>query len=32
MKNLLLNLFLVGMITGIIPAIICSFLFRILGF
>lgn len=32
MKNLLLNLFLVGIITGIVPAVICGFLFKILGF
>lgn len=32
MKNLLLNLFLVGTITGVIPTIICGILFKILGF
>ena len=31
MKNLIINLFLIGMITGIIPTILCGMLFTFLG-
>ena len=31
MKNLLVNIFLIGMITGIIPSILCGLILKLFG-